>query len=128
MILGLIHFNWVIGGEFGFAESLPTNEKGVRVLNPKKIESFIVGLGLTVFGIFYLQRSGFISINMPNAITVYGGWFIPSIFIIRAIGDFNYIGFFKRIKQTNFGKLDSKFFSPLCLLIGVLGLITQVMR
>ena len=50
--LGLIHFNWVIGGKFGFSESLPTKESGERVLNPKKIDSAIVGIGLTIFGIF----------------------------------------------------------------------------
>ena len=33
--LGLIHFNWVIGGKFGFSESLPTNESGERVLKQK---------------------------------------------------------------------------------------------
>lgn len=36
LALGLIHFNWVIGGNFGFVASLPTNENGERVLNPKK--------------------------------------------------------------------------------------------
>jgi len=35
--LGLIHFNWAIGGQFGFAESLPTKESGESVLHPKKI-------------------------------------------------------------------------------------------
>ncbi len=45
-ILGIIHLNWVIGGSFGFVESLPTKETGERILNPKKIDSAIVGLGL----------------------------------------------------------------------------------
>lgn len=34
--LGILHFNWAFGGEFGFSESLPTKENGERVLNPKK--------------------------------------------------------------------------------------------
>jgi len=50
--LGIIHFNWVIGGKYGFTESLPTKENGERVLNPKKIDSSIVGIGLTTFGLF----------------------------------------------------------------------------
>ncbi|WP_159099309.1 MULTISPECIES: hypothetical protein [Aquimarina] len=35
-ILGIIHFNWVVGGTFGFEASLPTKESDECVLNPKK--------------------------------------------------------------------------------------------
>lgn len=126
IVLGLIHFNWTIGGDFGFSESLPTKESGERVLNPKKIHSAIVGIGLTVFGIFYILKSGFIEYNLPEWIMKYGSWLIPILFLLRAIGDFKYIGFFKSIKSTDFGKLDYKLFSPLCLIIGIAGIIIQL--
>ena len=126
--LGIIHFNWVVGGKYGFAESMPTKENGERVLNPKKIDSAIVGLGLTAFGLFYVFKSGIITNYLPDWITEYGGWIIPSIFILRAIGEFKYVGFFKRIKRTNFGRLDTKYFSPLCLIIGIVGLIIQLAK
>ena len=90
--LGLIHFNWVIGGKFGFAESLPTKESGERVLNPKKIHSAIVGLGLSPFGIFYVLKSGLIEFNIPEWIMKYGSWIIPIIFLLRAFGEFKYVG------------------------------------
>ena len=48
-------------------------------------------------------------------------WFIPFIFIIRAIGDFRYLGFFKEVKSTEFGTMDTWLYSPLCLMISVLG-------
>lgn len=124
--LGLIHFNWVNGGKYGFAESLPTEENGERVLNPKKIDSAIVGIGLTAFGIFYILKSGLTEYNLPDWIMKYGGWIIPIIFILRAIGEFKYVGFFKSIKKTDFGKLDTKLFSPLCLIIGILGIIIHL--
>lgn len=126
--LGLIHFNWVIGGKFGFAESLPTKKSGERVLNPKKIHSTIVGIGLTTFGIFYILKSRFIEHNLPEWIMKYGSWVIPILFLLRAIGDFKYIGFFKSVKSTDFGKLDYKLFSPLCLIIGILGILIQLMK
>lgn len=121
--LGLIHLNWVLGGEFGYENSLPTNEEGKRVLNPKKIDSTIIAIGLISFGIFYIFKSSLVENNLPIWIIKYGGWIIPSIFILRAIGDFKYIGFFKKIKTTKFGKMDTKFYSPLCLIIGILGLL-----
>ena len=126
--LGLIHFNWVMGGKFGFSESLPTKENGKRVLNPKKIDSAIVGIGLTIFGIFYVLKSGLIEFNLPSWIMEYASWIIPIIFLLRAIGEFRYVGFFKSIKTTEFGQLDTKLFSPLCLAIGILGLIIHLVK
>ncbi|MBJ6367935.1 DUF3995 domain-containing protein [Snuella sedimenti] len=126
--LGLLHFNWVIGGTFGFSASLPTKENGDRVLNPKKIDSAIVGIGLTAFGFFYILKSELIEHNLPEWIMKYGSWIIPIIFILRAIGEFKYVGFFKSVKKTDFGKLDTKFFSPLCLIIGIFGILMQLLE
>ena len=118
----------MIGGTFGFAESLPTKENGERVLNPKRIDSAIVGIGLAAFGIFYLIKPELIAYTLPEWVLKYASWIIPIIFIIRAIGDFKYVGFFKSIKSTDFGKLDTKLFSPLCLLLATLGIIIQLIK
>jgi len=126
--LGIIHFNWVIGGKFGFSESLPTKESGERVFSPKKIDSAIVGIGLTAFGLFYVFKSGLIEYNLPEWIMKYGSWVIPALFLLRAIGEFKYVGVFKSVKNTDFGKLDTKFFSPLCLAIGIFGIIIQLTK
>jgi hypothetical protein len=126
--LGLIHFNWVIGGKFGLEKSLPTNENGEKILNSKKIYIAIIGIGLTLLGLFYLIKSGFLEFNIPDWTIKYIGWIIPIIFLLRAIGDFKYAGFFKRIKDTEFGKWDSKLFSPLCLFIGICGVLTQLIK
>lgn len=122
-VIGLIHISWVFGHEYGFRASLPMKETGELLFLPKKIDCLIVGLGLLAFGFYYLVNSGLFEMAFPIWLVNYGKWVIPSIFIIRSIGDFRYVGFFKSIKSTSFGKLDTKFFSPLCLLIGVLGLI-----
>ncbi len=126
--LSLIHFNWAFGGKWGFDKALPTNENGKRVLNPKKIDSAIVGLGLLVFGIYYLIRTRLIFIDIPLWILNYLGWFIVVIFTARAIGDFRYVGFFKRIKNTEFGKLDSQYFSPLCLCMAILAMLLELIN
>lgn len=127
-MLGLIHFNWFFGGKWGFEKALPTKENGERILNPKKLDSAIVGFGLLLFGLVFLLKSELINFQIPSWISTYGSWIISSIFILRAIGDFKYVGFFKKIKNTEFGKADSKLFSPLCLIIGLIGILLQLMK
>jgi hypothetical protein len=128
LTLAAIHFNWMLGGQWGFDNALPTKPNGERVLNPKPIDSAIVGIGLTGFALFYLFTSSMVNVEIPDWLVKYGGWIIPSIFILRAIGDFNYVGFFKKVKETNFGRMDSKYYCPLCLLVGIIGGIAQIMK
>ena len=42
---------------------------------------------------------------------------LAAIFVLRALGDFQYVGFSKRIRGTQFAHWDDRIFSPLCLLI-----------
>lgn len=122
-ILALIHFYWASGGVWGFESVLPTNEQGQQMLSPQTFDSIIVGSGLTLFAAFYWIA--FISANrkLPFWVRKIGLWAIPLIFGLRALGDFKYIGFFKKIKSTEFAKSDTLFFSPLCLIIAIVGFI-----
>ncbi|WP_109674300.1 DUF3995 domain-containing protein [Dyadobacter jejuensis] len=124
-LLGAIHFHWVFGGTFGYAASLPTTETGERVLNPKKIDSALVGTALISFGIFYWLEGGLSVLGLPTWVSRNVGWIIPWVFLMRAIGDFKYVGLFKKVKHTDFGRLDTRLFSPLCLGIAVVGLWIQ---
>lgn len=120
-VLGILHLSWALGNSWGFASSLPTKETGERVLNPKRIDSAIVGLALLAFGLFYGIKTDYLTFQLPNWISSFANWFIPSLFLFRAIGDFNYIGLFRKVKKTTFEKLDRTFFTPLCILISTLG-------
>ena len=126
IILSGIHWNWVFGGNWGFDNAIPADLNGEKILNPKKIESSIVAFGLLVFATYYFLISDLFSIDFPNWVSIYVGWVISLIFILRSIGDFKYVGFFKKIKTTNFGKLDSKLFSPLCMTIGLIGIFIEI--
>lgn len=126
--LAAIHFYWGYGGQWGFTNSLPTNEQGVRILNPKTIDSIIVGSGLLLFGTFYLFLGEIIKIKIAMWFKNILQWLIPLIFILRAIGDFKYVGFFKEIKTTEFANLDTNFYSPLCLVIGFIGFIVLKLK
>jgi hypothetical protein len=116
----------MFGGSWGYDNAIPTNIEGEKLFKTKKIEAAFVATGLLVFATYYFLISNLISINFPNWISIYIGWAISIIFIIRSVGEFKYVGFFKKIKTTNFGRLDSKLFSPLCLAIGLIGIIIEL--
>ncbi len=126
VVLGGFHFYWFFGGLWGLEKVIPTKD-GLSSLAIPKIATLFVAVVLVLFGLVYLMKSELLSIDGPNWIINYGYWFIPSIFILRAIGDFKYVGFFKKIKHTTFAKADSKVFIPLCLAIGIMGLLVQFM-
>lgn len=123
LLLGIIHLNWAIGNTWGLDKALPTDDNGNIILQPSTAITLVVALGLMAFAAFYFinPQPG----NQKNWIFEWGRLIIPAIFILRAIGDFKYVGLFKKIKQTTFGKMDSKFYTPLCILIGAIGLMIR---
>lgn len=83
----------------------------------------MVAFGLVMMGLLVLQRGSLVNIPIPVWLENYGLWIVVGIFIVRAIGDFKYVGFFKKIKHTAFGQNSTKYYSPLCLIISILILL-----
>jgi len=127
MILGGFHFYWIFGGIMGINKVIPSINNTTKKPTIPKLATLIVALVLTSFSLLYLLKSGLINFDISPRITTYSYTFIPLIFILRAIGEFKYLGFFKKIKNTEFAKADSKFFSPLCLGIGILGFLIEIL-
>ena len=114
IIMGSFHLYWAFGGKVGLDKALPTKD-GKRLIDPGKTLTLFVAVIL--HGFSYVAYSlHFNEINTDYL--VYVGWMISAIFFIRAIGEFNAIGFFKKIRSTEFAKYDTRFFSPLCLYLG----------
>ncbi len=44
---------------------------------------------------------------------------IGLVLLARAVGDFRTVGFFKRVRDTDFARNDTRYFAPLCLFLGV---------
>lgn len=122
--LSLIHIYWGLGGKWAFADAFPTNDDGTQLHQvPGIVASFIVAAGLFCFGLIYLIKAEIVSISLPTILNNYGLWIIAGIFLLRAIGDFNYVGIFKKIKTTSFAKKDNKIYTPLCMFIGLTTII-----
>jgi len=113
--LSAIHFYWLAGGGSGLDVTIPSDSKGRKLFQPGKGATLIVALGLLLFGLCNLAFAGWIGAGMDFGYTRYGLLLIAIIFLMRAIGDFRYIGLAKRHKQSSFAKWDTKLYTPLCL-------------
>ena len=122
-LLALLHLYWALGGRWAFSLTLPTNEARKKMLNPSTFSCLVVALGLGSFGLMYAINAGIVSLNLPETVYSWGLWMIPTIFALRAVGDFRYVGFFKRVRTTPFAKRDTAFYSPLCLFIALAGFL-----
>jgi len=127
MSLAILHFHWAAGGKWALEGTLPQKESGELLFSPGPNACVIVGLGLLVFGLYYGYRAGFLQVQLSIPFMHILKWAIPGLFILRAIGDFRYVGFFKRIKYTQFGRMDSSIFSPISLAIGIAGILINIL-
>ncbi|SNR15598.1 DUF3995 domain-containing protein [Tenacibaculum jejuense] len=122
LIISLFHFYWAFGGTFGLDRVIPTNTKQVKVLKAPPILTLLVAFFVLLIFSSYIQVAKIYDFYfLPQWIKTNGLLIFSSIFLLRAIGDFKYVGFFKRIKQTKFAVNDTKFFSPLCLFLALSG-------
>lgn len=119
-LLGSIHLYWAAGGTWGMHAAVPTNQAGNRLFEPSKFGTLIVALGLLLFAWVNLGFIGYYSFGISSTYFTYALLLIAVIFTVRSIGDFRYVGFSKRFKNSHFAKMDNTFFSPLCLILAIL--------
>ena len=118
-VISLIHVYWAAGGRWGLAESLP-KRSGSKAFQPGRLITLVVALIFGGMAFFYLYKIGWLTpLNaiIPNWLSRYGLGVLAGIFLLRTIGDFRYVGFFKRVRSSRFADLDTKFYSPVCLLL-----------
>ena len=128
LVLALLHIYWGAGGDWGKSLSIPTKNDGKKLIDPGPLACFIVAAGLLTFAIFISIKVQFILFNIPGWLLNSCLWVIAGVFLLRAIGEFKYIGLFKKTTTTPFGKMDTKYYSPLCLLIGLSIIILQLIN
>ncbi|QDK82860.1 DUF3995 domain-containing protein [Spirosoma sp. KCTC 42546] len=119
LVISGIHIYWGLGGNWGLRESVP-ERNGSKLLRPGRFITLVVAIIFGGMALFYLAKIGRLPIAgsfIPTWLNQYGLWLLAGIFLLRAIGDFRYVGFFKQIRNSRFADLDTKFYAPLCLLL-----------
>ncbi len=111
--LAALHVYWAAGGKWGAATSVP-EVSGQPAFRPGPLACLAVALLLAT-------AAGLVLATVKGAVI---GWpWLPRmgtatvglVLLLRAVGDFGLVGFAKRVKGTRFARLDTRYFSPLCL-------------
>jgi hypothetical protein len=126
--LSCLHFYWAFGGKKGKENAIPVNINNEKIMNPTIISTLFVGIILLLFGLMNIIKTKIIDVALPEIIENYCLWVIAILFLLRAIGEFKYIGFFKKIKNTKFSIMDTKVYSPLCLFIGISEVLIELIN
>jgi hypothetical protein len=117
-LLSFLHLYWAGGGRFGRGAAIPT-AGGQRLLHPSPFGTILVAAALFAAMLVVLGRLKIWGAVVPRWIFYLGTWVISLLFLLRTIGDFRYVGFFKSVYGTDFARWDTILFSPLCLFIAV---------
>lgn len=117
-ILSLFHIYWAAGGRFGGFAAIPTVE-GKPLFRPTMLATLMVAAALFAAMLTILGNLGLFGDRFSQWIFRWATFVIALLFLLRAIGDFKLLGFFKQINETNFAYWDTVLFSPLCLFIAI---------
>ncbi len=119
--LAALHLYWALGGTKGLRGTVPSH-CGRPVIEPGPKACWVVALLLAMAALLALWRGNILVLPAPDGLPRLGIWLVAAVFAGRAIGDWRYVGFFKRVRDTEFSRLDTRYFSPLCLVLAVLAL------
>lgn len=128
-LLGLVHVYWALGGRRGLAAALPQlpvppgrqqpGEPAQRnAFTPSPAATLAVAAALLGVALLVALRGGLFGAPVPHAAVRLVLGAAALAFFARAVGDFRLVGFFKRVKGSTFARMDSRVYSPLCVLLG----------
>lgn len=112
LLLSLLHAFWALGGKWALRAVIPPARE-----YPSKFACWLVSFLLFLAMLIVLGKMGLWGRSFPPWIFTWGIWGVSIVFLLRAIGDFNNIGLFKKAISTIFAYLDKWLFTPLCLLL-----------
>ena len=126
--ISLIHVYWAFGGKWAVDSVIPMQDNK-PLFKPGFFGSMIVAVLLVIaigviLSFIELLKIPFLS----QTLSYYGTIALGVVFLFRAIGDFKFLGFFKKIKDSNFAKWDTRIHSPLCAFLSALIFLILVMN
>lgn len=113
LVIAVFHVYWAFGGKSGVKNAIPENSDG-PLFRPEIGGTLLIALiffaGAALVTLDYFQIELIFLQRYLHHVIIF-------VFTARAIGEFKYVGFFKRVKDSSFARYDTRLYSPLCLSI-----------
>ena len=126
-ILALIHIYWALGGTTGSVQAVPSVD-GNATFKPSVGSTLAVAGGLLIAMLVALGSVGVFGDFIPPLTYAWLMLAIALLFLLRAIGDFGLVGFFKKPSDSAFAYWDTRLFSPLCVVVTLLAFAILYLR
>lgn len=124
-LLALWHFYMALVPMSGESIAIPS-VNGKPLFVPSMRATLVVGVVLVLFAALVAATAGLLQTGLPAVVLSWVSYALALGLLLRAIGEFHYVGFFKRVRGSRFATFDTYLYSPLCLLLsGGVGLVAQ---
>ena len=100
---------------------------GKPLFVPSRHATLAVAVVLLLFAGLVAATAGLVPLALPPVWLAWMSYALALGLLARAIGEFKYVGFFKRVRGSRFATLDTFVYSPLCLLLAA-GVATVAAR
>jgi hypothetical protein len=123
--LSALHVYWAVGGRWGRSAAVPTTMENRSVLAPSRAATLVVAALLAASAAIVV---GGVRGWDPRLVFRLGCAGIAVVLLARSVGDRRYIGFFKRVSDTQFARRDTWLYSPLCVVLAVVTSVVAAVR
>jgi hypothetical protein len=125
--IALLHIYWALGGSASGMAAIPT-VGGKQAFTPSAFATAMVAAAFIMAALVVLGQTGFLGEFIPHWLFRAGTFGISLIFLLRAVGEFRLVGFFKTLTGTPFAYWDTWLYSPLCLVIAVTAFVIALKK
>jgi cation transport ATPase len=134
LAISLLHGYWALGGRRCREAAIPKlparlsgRDQSVTetqaAFNPSPAITLAVAAALAMVAMLIALYAGLLGEAVKLPVLRWALMAVAVVMLLRAVGDFRLVGFFKTLKMSRFAALDTLYFSPLCIALG-LGLMT----
>lgn len=102
----------------GLKAAVPSVD-GRPLFVPSRGATLAVAGALVLFALLVSATGGLIDTGLGRGVLVALTYALALGLLARAVGDFRYVGFFKRVRGTRFARLDTLVYSPMCGLLAL---------
>jgi hypothetical protein len=118
------HAHWALGGRLGYSVSLPQRADGTPVMQHRlswwRPAAGLVALGLVCLAVLLLAAAGRVELPLPHGAVRSVLLCTGAAFVARSLVPNPWVGFFKFLRSTRSARYDTRLYSPLFLLLGLL--------